>query len=273
MGGDDAPATPLEAAAIARRAGIEVRLCGPSTVVGPDGLHAPERIAMDEDPAFTLRARPRASIRVAARAVAEGRAVALVSAGPTGATVGAALLELGREPGIRRPVVAARLDVGGRHVVLCDVGAAVDPDASTLASHAGLGRDYARRLGIAEPRIGLLNIATEPGRGTAVVKEAAGLLAELDGFIGSVEPAGVLAGAADVVVTDGFTGNLVLKTLEAAAGTGHGGDRAAVVLGVRGTVLVAHGAASATDLAHAVRWAATIGGSDATADDSRGQRP
>ncbi|MGI9015647.1 MAG: phosphate acyltransferase PlsX [Euzebya sp.] len=260
MGGDGAPAAPVAAVQALHAQGVPVRLCGSAQIVGDHGVQASDWVRMEEGPAFAVRSMPNCSVRVAAREVAQGRAAAMVSAGPSGATVAAAVLELGRLPGARRAAIAARIPViGGGHTVLLDVGAAVDVDAETLVSHARLGVDYARRLGVHRPRIGLLNMGTEPGKGNALTREAARLLGSLDGFIGNVEPEGLRKGVADVVVTDGFSGNLVLKALEAASPSGHGVDQAGLVLGVRGTVLVAHGAATAAELATAIRLAVSLG--------------
>lgn len=260
LGGDHAPAAVLAGARQAADAGVDL------VVVGPDGSGLPtitctQQVAMDDDPALALRRRPPPSIRVASRVVAASPGTALVSAGSTGATVAAALLDLGRLPGVRRPVVGVRLPVGGpTGVVLVDAGGDPDPDAAVLDLHAALGRAYAIAGGVQEPRVGLLNVGAEPGKGNALARAAHDVLVTTQGFVGNVEPGAVLAGAVDVVVTDGFTGNILLKTLEAsAAGAGAArpaGDRAAVLLGVRGTVLVGHGAWSATDVAAAVIMAA-----------------
>jgi len=204
-------------------------------------------------------------VRVGARAVAAGTASALVSAGPTGATVAAALLEIGRIPGVRRPVVGARIPVaGGGHAVLVDAGGVPDPTPDLMVTSARLGMAYAQALQDQPgriPRVGLLNVGAEPGKGNALARSAYDLLGALDRFVGNVEPAAVLAGDVDVVVTDGFTGNVFLKTLEAMAasrrpGSGPGdSDAAALLLGVRGTVLIAHGAADADEIAAALRLA------------------
>ncbi len=219
---------------------------------------AAEVVGMGEDPALALRTKRDASIRVAARLVAEGRADALVSAGSTGATLAAALLLLGRLPGVRRPVVGALVPTKHGRIVLVDAGgfAAAQPEA--LVSYARVGAAYAEVLGVDAPRVGLLNVGVEPGKGNALAKAAHELLGGVPGFVGNVEPDGVLGGSVDVVVTDGFTGNIFLKAVEAASG-GYG-DRAAVVLGVAGEVLVAHGAASAGEVAGAVRMAAAAAG-------------
>lgn len=278
MGGDHAPIATVAGALRARGAGVEVILVGQ-----PDALDAAlvaagaadalplvpaaEVVEMHEDPVIALRTKRNASVRVAAQLVAEGRAEALVSAGSTGATLAAALLVIGRLPGVRRPVVGALIPVGcvplrGRRtyltsqprVVLVDAGGNADAHPEALVGYARMGAAYAGALGVDAPRVGLLNVGVEPGKGNAQAKVAYKLLRGVAGFVGNVEPDGVLNGAVDVVVTDGFTGNIFLKAVEAASG-GYG-DSGAMVLGVAGEVLVAHGAAGAEDVAAAVRMAA-----------------
>jgi len=218
-------------------------------------------VSMDSDGALGVRARPDASIRVAIAELAAGRCAAVVSAGNTGATLAAAMLGLGRLPGIRRPAVGAVLPVGAHGCVLVDAGATPEAQPASLLAHARMGVAYARVRGVASPRVGLLNVGTEPGKGTQLTKAAFDLLTPVAGFVGNVEPAGVVAGRADVVVTDGFTGNLLLKTVEALSpGIPHSG--AAALLGVPGTVLVAHGAATAAELVEALRSAASLAAGD-----------
>lgn len=212
---------------------------------------------MDEEGALAVRAKPESSIRAAVTLVAERRADAVVSAGSTGATLAAALLGLGRVRGVRRPAIAAVLPVGERAgTVLVDAGGSTDVQPDALVTHARMGLAYARVRGVLEPRVGLLNVGTESGKGNELARSAEALLADLPGFVGNVEPGNVLAGTVDVVVTDGFTGNILLKTVEAMSG-GHsyGGPGAAVLLGVAGTVLVAHGAADVDELVTALRTA------------------
>ncbi len=300
MGGDHAPGA-LVAGALraAEEDGLDVVLVGrPDEITrelraaGADGrlavVAAPEVVGMGEDPALALRAKPGASIRVAAALVAQGRAAALVSAGSTGATLAAALLSIGRLPGVRRPAVAAAMPIAVigeeavRHVVLLDAGASADVQAEILASYARMGAAYVRVLGVMgrsrtrgtfEPRVGLLNMASEAGKGNELARAAYSLLAGVPGFVGNVEPEAVLAGAVDVVVTDGFTGNVFLKTVEALRPAredlvrARGSDSlplpgrpwpdaaAGVLLGVAGEVLVAHGAARAEEVRAALRAA------------------
>lgn len=283
-GGDHGPSVVVAAALTAvREHGLRVIVAGPGlddpALEIPDDLEgltvvaADSTISMDAEGALAIREQRDASVRVAARLVAEGRAGALISAGHTGATLAAALLELGRLPGVRRPVLAVRLpdDLGG--AVLVDVGAAPDATAAGLLATARMGAAYVRVVrggvpdGAAAPRVGLVNVGTEPGKGSALARDGYEALGVLTGFVGNVEPGDVLDGGVDVAVTDGFTGNVMLKTIEAlvprssrGAGRddrGHAG--AACLLGVGGTVCVAHGAADADELVAALRTAASLG--------------
>lgn len=263
MGGDDAPRVPVAAATrAAAEHGLDIVLVGDPEALSAAGSDLPvaaatETIGMDEEGALAVRAKPHSSIRTAVAMVADGRAAAVVSAGSTGATLAAALLGLGRVAGVRRPAIAAVLPVGhGAGTVLVDAGGSTDVQPEALVTHARMGIAYARVRGVAEPRLGLLNVGSEPGKGNELARSASTLLAEVQGFAGNVEPGGVLDGAVDVVVTDGFTGNILLKTVEALSGArGYGGPGAAVLLGVAGTVLVAHGAADVAELVTALRTA------------------
>ena len=269
MGGDAAPAVTVAGALhAARKWGVDVVLVGARDALEQqlrecDGdlpiVDADDVIGMDEDAVAAVRAKPGASVRVACQLVADGKAGAMVSAGSTGATLTSALLTLGRLPGIRRPVVAAVLPVGGGEVVLADAGGSMDVHPEAFPGYAAMGAAYAEVLGITTPRIALLNVGTEPGKGGTLTKAAHEALAGSPGFIGNIEPAGVLAGDADVVVTDGFTGNVFLKTVEAAASLSAAEhDAAAILLGINGEVLIAHGAATADDVAVAVRRGAQV---------------
>lgn len=264
MGGDHAPDAVVQGAVTAAGEGIDVVLVGvPDQVAaaleragGADlpVVAAGEVVGMDEEPALALRTKPDASVRVAAALVAAGEADAFVSAGSTGATLASALLTLGRIEGVRRPVVAAVLPPRG---VLVDAGGTPDVQPDALVTYARMGKAYAQVLGVSQPRVGLLNVGEERGKGHALARAAFDLLDGLDGFVGNVEPQGVLSGAVDVVVTDGFTGNVFLKTVEALSGQPDE-QGAAVVLGVKGEVLVAHGAAGPAEVAAALRMAATV---------------
>jgi phosphate acyltransferase len=177
-------------------------------------------IHMNEEPAAALRARPDTSVAVAARMVRAREADAFFSAGSTGATVAAALLEVGRLKGCRRPAITTILPFD-EPALLLDVGATVSCRPQDLLNFAILGSVFARKyIGLSEaPRIGLLNVGEEPGKGGYLAKEAHELLAASSAveFVGNVEGRDVARGVADVLVTDGFTGNVVLKTAEGVA--------------------------------------------------------
>lgn len=270
MGGDGAPAVTVRGALAAQDAGVDVVLVGDADTLnqtlaeaGAAGRlevsHAPDVVTMDDDPIAALRRKTGSSIRVACQLVADGEAGAVVSAGSTGATLAAALLTIGRSRGIRRPVVAAALPVaGGKQTVLADAGGSMDVHAEALVGYAAMAAAYAVVLGVDNPRIGLLNVGEEAGKGNELAKAGFALLEELPGFSGNVEPPAVLAGAVDVVVTDGFTGNIFLKTVEAALEAGADADSTAILLGVAGEVLVAHGAATADDVQRALQRAAQV---------------
>ncbi|GAA2472500.1 hypothetical protein Ahu01nite_045650 [Winogradskya humida] len=271
LGGDQAPAVVVDGALRACQTdpALTLLLVGPVEAVGtvlaalpPDEHH---RVRSLPGPY------PRDTTRAAVHAVAEGLADAVVSAGDTGAIVTSAALAMGRWPGVRRPPLAAVLPSAAGRRLLLDVGSSVDPDERTLAMHAHLGSAYAASVhGVAAPRVGLLTIGTEPGKGDRLRRAAPELLAGLDlpagaRYVGLVEGDDVVSGAvADVVVTDGFSGNILLKALEmayatiGAPGPGEPPPRAAVLLGVGGTVVVCHGAASGRDIAAGIGLAANL---------------
>ena len=274
LGGDHAPAVVVDGALRACQADPALHLL----LVGP--LDAADAVLaaldpVDHDRITTLSLRPadpaESGVRSAILAVAQGRADAVMSAGNTGATVTSAALGLGRWPSVRRPPLAAVLPTVAGRLVLLDVGSSVDPDATTLATHARLGAAYAAVVhGVARPRVGLLTIGTERGKGDRLRRALAPILAALElpagaRYVGLVEGHDVVLGAAaDVVVTDGFAGNVLLKGLETAyAVTGPPGTaavppRAAILLGVAGTVVVCHGGASGVDLAAGIALAAQL---------------
>jgi glycerol-3-phosphate acyltransferase PlsX len=212
------------------------------------------------------------SIGAATHLVRAGTADAVVSAGASGVSVAAAVMALGRAPGIRRPVLAALLprpyEPEQPPLVLLDVGAGMQVAAADLLTHASLGAAYAQlAAGLTTPRVGLLSVGSEPGKGDRLrhAADAALRVHRLPGaatYVGPVEGHDVvLGGRADVVVTDGFTGNVLLKALEAALAAlpGVGGvPRAATLLGVNGTVVVGHGAATGADLASGLQLAARL---------------
>jgi glycerol-3-phosphate acyltransferase PlsX len=226
MGGDFAPDSVLEgvAAAVAADPALHVLLVGPEAVVRPfaeahervEPVVATQVIAMDEHPAAAVRGKRDSSIVVGCRLVKEGRADGFFSAGSTGATMTAATLVIGRLPGVQRPAIATVMPTSGAPCVLLDVGANAENKAEHLVQFAAMGSAYARAtLGIAKPRIALLNIGEEPSKGSQVAQDAYALMeAGTPGFIGNVEGRGIPLGEADVIVTDGFTGNVVLKLME-----------------------------------------------------------
>ena len=223
MGGDRAPEEIVEGARQAAAAGIPVVLVGPADL--PDRgdlplIEAGEVVAMHEEPAAAVRRKKDSTLVRAAEAVRDGKASAMISAGNTGATMASALLRMGRIKGVSRPAVATPIPVpGSTPTVLLDAGANAEVQADWLVQFAQMGSVYARhRFGVAEPKVGLLSIGEEPGKGDTLRKEAFELLQVAPGidFIGNVEGRDIVTDEIDVVVTDGFTGNVVLKALEGA---------------------------------------------------------
>lgn len=226
MGGDYAPGVVVAGAvAAARDFGIDIVLVGPEARVREELarhrdapplelVDAPEVIEMHESPAMALRRKKRASIVVAVELLRERRVDAVMTAGHTGAAMGAALLGLGRIPGVDRPALAAVLPTKtDRPAILLDVGANVDCKPHHLLQFALMGSVYAGSvLGMATPRVGLLNIGVEEGKGTELTNAAAELLRRSSlNFTGNVEARDVFSGAADVIVCDGFVGNVAIK--------------------------------------------------------------
>ena len=288
-GADAGAATVAEGA---RAAGLPVRLFGPAAEIGDsaDVVDCPEAISNDEEPARAVRARPEASVVRAARAVADGEAAALVSAGSTGAALAAAVLNVKRLPGVHRPAVAVLVPVPRSPTLLLDAGANVEVRPEHLVQFAYLGAAFMEAVHeVPRPRVGLLSVGEEAGKGTPAVIEAHRRLtgAPLD-FRGNVEGSDLTAGVADVVVTYGFTGNVALKLMEGTARTVVGAVRdavrsgpvsalggllirgrvgrlraefdpntvgGAILLGLRAPVVVAHGRSSAEGVTNAVRVA------------------
>jgi phosphate acyltransferase len=299
MGGDHAPEEVVAGALMAAREhGVRLVLVGQAPRVrellrehDAQGevpvVHAEDALAMDEGALAGWR-RPRSSVAVACHLIRRGHASALVSAGSTGGVVATSRLRLRGQPGVMRPALAVVLPTRPRPTVLLDAGATADPKPEMLVQFATLGTAYARiRLGTESPRVGLLTIGEEAGKGNKLTRRVYELLAaDPPGieFAGNVEGGDLLAGKVDVVVADGFTGNVALKTLEGAvrmtieetraaitasrtARTGallqrrqlrrlrdrldpetHGGG---VLLGLNGTVVIAHGASRAPAVAAA----------------------
>jgi glycerol-3-phosphate acyltransferase PlsX len=228
-GADLGPREVAAGAALAAAQGIGVLLFGPAGEIGsvPAGVEvvdAPVSIAKAADPAFAVRSTPEASIVQAARAVADGRAQALVSGGSTGSALAAALFNIRRDRGIYRPALALPVPIPGeRPVLLLDVGANVTCRPEHLVQFAHMGAAFARAvMDIADPRVALLSNGEEPGKGTpelvSVHEQLAGSGGAGMNFVGNIEGTQVTDRAADVVVMDGFTGNITLKLIEGVSG-------------------------------------------------------
>jgi glycerol-3-phosphate acyltransferase PlsX len=227
MGGDHAPDAIVAGAKAAAASGTPVVLVGPPnlgelTDIGDlDLIEASEVIAMDDDGGRAVRRKKDSTLVRAAEAVRDGQASAMISAGNTGATMASALLRMGRIKGVNRPAIATIIPVpGGSPTVLLDAGANADVQPDWLVQFAHMGSVFSRhRFGLDAPKVGLLSIGEEPGKGDSLRKEAypfleaAGADTDLN-FIGNVEGRDIMSDTADVVVADGFTGNVVLKTLE-----------------------------------------------------------
>ncbi len=304
MGGDHGPGEVVAGALAAYRDhGIEIILAGqPQPVAAelaslgaaPDEITvaAAEDVLGMDDGALSIRRRPRSSVAVACQLVRRGQAAAVVSAGSTGGVVTTARLRLRPLPGGVRPALAAVLPTLPRPTVLIDVGATADPKPEMLVQFAQLGVAYAQvTLGIHAPRVGLLTIGAEPGKGNKLTRDAHELLATDPAhgaspliFTGNIEGGDLMAGKVDVIVTDGFTGNVALKTLEGSvrfaaaqlreAVTANRAARlgavlqrrafrdlaerldaetygGAALLGLGGTVVIAHGASTARGITSA----------------------
>jgi phosphate acyltransferase len=293
MGADRGPEEVVAGALEARSDQIAPVLVGPRglNTGGLELIEAPDVIGMDEKPTDAVRAKPDSSLVVACRAVREGKADAVVSAGNTGAMLAACLLEIRRLPGVRRPAIAVTVPSRSGASVLLDAGANADARAEDLLQFAHMGAVFAEEiLDVRNPEIRLLSIGEEPEKGNQLTLEAHELLAASDlNFAGNTEGRDLLRGGADVVVTDGFTGNVALKLLEGTIGNlldafreevtattrgKLGGllirpaarrlrDRldpdtygGAYLLGLRGLAVIAHGNSSRRAIANAVRLAA-----------------
>jgi len=287
-----------QGARMAAADGIRLRVFGPSErlgladVEGIEVVPTSEWIGNDEDAVSAVRAKKEASVVLAAADVAAGRSAAMVSSGSTGATMAAATFGLRRLKGVQRPALAVQLPVPGKPVLFLDVGANVEVRAQHLVQFAFLGAAFSEAvLGVERPRVGLLSVGEEAGKGREEVVAANDVLSAATGidFVGNVEGRDLPADAADVVVTDGFTGNVSLKLMEgtAKAVTGAIRDTArsnplaalggllmrpalgglrrelhpdstggAILLGLRGIAVVGHGRAGSEGIANAIRLAA-----------------
>ncbi len=230
MGGDNAPRVPVEASQqiVQEFPELEITLVGDEEEIKKyltddtriTILHTKERIEDTDQPTTSVRRKKNASMVLAIREVKEGRADACISAGNTGALMTAGLLHIGRIPGIDRPALAPMLPtIDGKGFLLLDAGANMDAKPEHLLQYAVIGNTYMKMVvGLAKPRVGLLNVGTEGGKGNELTKKAYELFERGPfHFIGNVEGRDLLNGVADVVVCDGFSGNLVLKTIEGTA--------------------------------------------------------
>jgi phosphate acyltransferase len=293
MGGDRAPEEIVAGALEAASAEIVPVLFGPAGLDthGLELVEAPDLIEMHEKPVEAVRSKPQSSLVAACRAVGEGDAQAVVSAGNTGAMLAACLFEIRRLPEVDRPAIAAVIPARNGPTVLLDAGANADARPEHLLQFAEMGTIFAEEvLALPRPQVRLLSIGEEPEKGSQLVLEAHALLSKSGlRFAGNVESRALLEGAGEVVVTDGFTGNVVLKLLEGTIRTlldtlrdeiysstrgkvggllirpaaRHLRERldpetygGAHLLGLRGVVVIAHGNSSRKAIANAIRMAA-----------------
>lgn len=230
MGGDNAPKEIVLGAmkAVEAFSDIHITLVGNETEIRSyltksdriEIIHTEDVILATDEPVRAVRRKKNASMVLAAKEVTEGRADGCISAGNTGALMATGLFVVGRIEGIERPALSPTLPtIGGEGFLLLDVGANVDARAEHLLQYAIMGSIYTEKVrGIKNPRVGLLNVGTEEKKGNELVKKSFELLQQADiNFIGNVESRELLNGVADIVVTDGFTGNMVLKSIEGTA--------------------------------------------------------
>ncbi len=230
MGGDNAPGAVVKGAleAVHSIKGLEITLIGNEKEINPflkdstniNVIHTTESITADDEPVRAVRRKKQASMVLMAKEVKEGRADGCISAGNTGALMSAGLFGIGRLKGVERPALSPTLPTeDGKGFLMLDVGANVDAKPNHLLQYAVIGSIYSGKVrGVSSPRVGLLNVGTEEGKGSELTKKAFELMADAPiNFIGNVEARDLLNGAADVVVTDGFTGNVALKTIEGTA--------------------------------------------------------
>ena len=307
MGGDDAPSAEVEGSLqAAREYGARVLLVGREDELGKELrkhgpvpsaveiVHAAETVTMNDNPARALRSKRGSSIRVAAEQVRQGRARGLISAGNTGAVMAAALTVMGRIPGVKRPAVAQAFPtLKSAWTLLLDVGANVDCSVDMLVQFAVMGDVYSRALlGCENPRVGILSIGEEEHKGNGLTGEAYPLLKRQPlNFIGNVEGHDLYSGKADVIVCDGFTGNVALKVSEGLVAAiksmlresleatvvrqiGYGLAKGAFddfrtrldyteyggapLLGVKGGVIICHGRSNANAIKNAIRVAVEL---------------
>lgn len=310
MGTDDHPAPEIEAVAQALDTWHEpILLVGPKERLGAllaargiskthvEIVHAPTVLEMTDKPAEAARAKPDSSMAVGMRLLKEGRADALVTCGNTGGALATAIFGLGRIRGMKRPALAAVFPVRQGSAVVLDIGANTDCKAEYLVQFAIIGGVYAEKvLGRRSPTVGLLSNGEEAGKGNQLIKDSHALLEKSDlNYLGNIEPKEVYAGGVDVVISDGFVGNVFLKTSEAVAAllveligeeirrqplTSLGGILArpafrrvrdildpaeygaGILLGVDGLVFIGHGRSQAKAVFHSIRVARQAVGSD-----------
>ena len=302
MGGDHAPDQIIQGARLAMESGIPIVLFGTEealhSVDDIETIFVSEVVGMDEDPGQAVRRKKDSSLIRAAEYVRDGHASAMVSAGNTGATMASALLRMGRLKGVSRPAIATPIPTleGDHPVILLDSGANAECQSEWLLQFAEMGAVYARdRFDVGKPKVGLLSIGEEAGKGNSLIKDSYDILNSGDWqtickaeFIGNVEGRDLMSGTVDVVVTDGFTGNVALKTLEGTAKAivsallsafsssedAKAGAKllapsliplyqkldpdsvgGAVLLGVKGIAIVSHGSSSANAILNAIKTA------------------
>ncbi len=320
MGGDHAPEAIVEGAvAAARELGIPVTLIGDrdrlerelvkhrSGQVPVTVRHASQTIEMDDSPVVAIRRKKDSSIRVAVDLVKSGEADAFVSAGNSGAAMACAVMALGNLPGVDRPAIALEIPSKRRHVILLDAGANVDGTPLNLVQNAVMGDVFARSVrGMLSPRIGLVSNGEESSKGTDTTRAADRVLRQMPlNYLGYIEGRDLNAGNVDVAVTDGFTGNVILKSLEGLGSffqfllrqmfernlrtklaylllkkeldkvrqtLDHEAVGGAPLLGVNGVTIIAHGSSSAWAIRNAVRVAAEAAQKDLNAQISSGLR-
>lgn len=308
MGGDHAPSVVIDGAVevLGEGGDLHVLLFGPEATVRAelerhdtaglalDIVDAPEVIGMAESPATALKAKPQSSIHLGLGAHKQGAADAFISAGNTGAVMAAAMFLLGRVPGVLRPALPGYFPTVKSYAIVVDVGAIVDAKPEHLVQFAQLGSVFAERVMHRErPTVGLLNVGEEPGKGNDAAKAAYDLIADLDdiNFVGNIEGRDVMHHAADVIVCDGFVGNIILKLGESLTTVlpqligaemkrqSLGPEEAGLIkgvfgnvtkpfnyeeyggtplLGVNGNVLIGHGGSSARAMAQMIRSAAEV---------------
>ena len=294
MGGDRAPTETVAGAVAASSQGVDVILVGDEATLGAQLLdhgvdlpivHAPDVIGMADDPARAIREKPDSSVAMCARLVKDGEAAGFVSAGSTGAAMASAAILIGRLDGVLRPTIASVLPTRGTPTIMLDSGANPEVKPEHLVQFGEMGAALAEiSLGIAHPRVALLNIGEEKGKGRPLEKAAYELLSRANvEFVGNVEGRDIAGDKADVIVTDGFTGNVFLKTIEGAGGlvislldealgTATDGTKeevmalikpivhrmdyeetgGAFLLGVDGVVVIAHGSSGRRAIANAL---------------------